>query len=65
MFGGAFSPVHLILLLVVVIILFGRGKIPHLADDLAKGIKAFRNGLREDEKPVEKQEIPVDKPPVP
>jgi sec-independent protein translocase protein TatA len=40
---------HLLLLLVVVVLLFGRGKISELMGDLAKGIKSFKKGMSEDE----------------
>jgi sec-independent protein translocase protein TatA len=64
--AGITSPFHLIILLIVVVLLFGAGKIPRLAEDMAKGIKAFRHGMREDEKPEEKRDLPpVDKPPTP
>ena len=39
---------HWLILLVVVLLLFGgRGKIPNLMKDLGQGINAFRNGLKE------------------
>ncbi len=64
---GSFSPIHWLLLLVIVVLLFGAGKIPRLADDIAKGIKAFRHGMRDDEpaKPELKPEIPPQEPPPP
>ncbi|MCA4924057.1 MAG: twin-arginine translocase TatA/TatE family subunit, partial [Methylobacterium sp.] len=34
---------------VVVLLLFGRGKIPELMGDVAKGIKNFKAGMKEDE----------------
>nr|WP_313979193.1 twin-arginine translocase TatA/TatE family subunit [Iodidimonas nitroreducens] len=42
------------LIAVVVILLFGRGKISDLMGDVAKGITSFKKGLREDEAAVEK-----------
>lgn len=42
---------HLLLLLVVVLVLFGRGKISELMGDVGKGIRSFRKGLAEDDKP--------------
>jgi sec-independent protein translocase protein TatA len=63
---GSMSLFHWIIVLVVVVVLFGAGKIPRLAEDLAKGIKAFRHGMREEDKPEAKPELPPsDKPPVP
>jgi sec-independent protein translocase protein TatA len=46
---GSFSIWHWIIVLVVVLLLFGRGKIPELMGDLAKGINSFKKGMREDE----------------
>lgn len=42
------GPFGLIIILIVVLLLFGRGKIPQLMGDVAKGIKSFKRGLRED-----------------
>jgi sec-independent protein translocase protein TatA len=39
---------HWLILLVVVLLLFGgRGKIPNLMKDLGQGINAFKKGLKE------------------
>ena len=46
---GTFSIWHWIIVLVVVLLLFGRGKIPELMGDVAKGIKSFKKGMSEDE----------------
>jgi sec-independent protein translocase protein TatA len=46
---GSFSIIHWLIVLIVVLILFGRGKIPELMGDVAKGIKSFKKGLKEDE----------------
>jgi sec-independent protein translocase protein TatA len=49
---GSFSIWHWILVLAVGVLLFGgRGKISDLMGDFAKGIKSFKKGLAEDEKP--------------
>lgn len=42
------GPLGLIVILVVVLLLFGRGKIPQLMGDVAKGIKSFKRGMKED-----------------
>ena len=44
---GSFSIWHWIILLVIVLLLFGRGKIPQLMGDMAKGINSFKKGLKE------------------
>jgi len=41
---------ELILVLVIVIILFGVGRIGKIAGELGSGIRAFRDGLRGDDK---------------
>lgn len=46
---GSFSLVHWLIVLVVVLLLFGSGKISGLMGDVAKGIKAFKKGMKEDE----------------
>ena len=46
---GTFSIWHWIIVLVVVLLLFGRGKIPELMGDVAKGIKSFKKGMADDE----------------
>ena len=36
---------QLLIVLVIVLLLFGRGKIPQLMGDMAKGVKAFKKGM--------------------
>ena len=45
---GTFSIWHWVIVLAVVLLLFGRGKIPGLMGDVAKGIKAFKTGMKEE-----------------
>ncbi len=46
---GQIGPWQIIIVLVLVVLLFGRGKISELMGDVAKGIKSFRSGLSDDE----------------
>jgi sec-independent protein translocase protein TatA len=46
---GSLSIWHWLLVIVVVLLLFGRGKISDLMGDVAKGIKSFKKGLSEEE----------------
>lgn len=47
---GGLSPIHWIIIGAVVLLLFGgRGKLSGLMGDAAKGIRAFREGLKGDE----------------
>lgn len=50
---GSFSIWHWLIVLVVVLLLFGRGKIPELMGDMAKGIRNFRKGMGEEEESTE------------
>jgi sec-independent protein translocase protein TatA len=45
---GVFGWWQWLIVLVIVLLLFGRGKIPDLMGDVAKGIKNFRSGLADD-----------------
>ena len=48
---GSFSPLHWVIVLVVVMLVFGgRGKLSGLMGDAAKGIKAFKDGLKDEDK---------------
>jgi sec-independent protein translocase protein TatA len=40
---------HMVILLLVVVLLFGRGKISDVMGDVAKGIKSFKKGIAEDD----------------
>jgi sec-independent protein translocase protein TatA len=46
---GSMSIWHWIIVIAVVLLLFGRGKISELMGDVAQGIKAFKKGMTEDE----------------
>jgi sec-independent protein translocase protein TatA len=45
---GSFSIWHWLIVLVIVLLVFGRGKIPELMGDMAKGIKSFKKGMADD-----------------
>jgi sec-independent protein translocase protein TatA len=46
---GSLSIWHWMIVIVVVLLLFGRGKISELMGDVAGGIKAFKKGMAEDD----------------
>src|SRR5579871_5629117 len=48
---GSFSLMHWIVVLAIVLILFGAGKLPRVMGDFAKGIKAFKAGMQEGDEP--------------
>lgn len=58
MFDGIFQPTHLVLILVVVLIVFGPGKLPEVGKALGKTVHEFRRATsltqeeKENKKPV-------------
>ena len=56
---GSLSIWHWIVVIAVVLLLFGRGKISDLMGDVAQGIKSFKKGLQDDDKAPEKPAEPV------
>jgi sec-independent protein translocase protein TatA len=55
---GSMSIWHWIVVIAVVLLLFGRGKISELMGDVAQGIKSFKKGMAEDE--TAKTDTPAD-----
>jgi sec-independent protein translocase protein TatA len=53
---GSLSIGHWVVVIAVVLLLFGRGKISDLMGDVAQGIKAFKKGMNEDDMTAEKPE---------
>ena len=47
------SMTHWLVVALVVLLLFGRGKISELMGDVAKGIKSFKKGMSDDDKAAE------------
>jgi sec-independent protein translocase protein TatA len=58
---GLLQPTHLFFILLIVLIIFGPGKLPDLGRGLGKGIREFKDALRggmssdSDKKPEEKK----------
>ncbi|PPD26735.1 MAG: twin-arginine translocase TatA/TatE family subunit [Hyphomicrobium sp.] len=46
---GAGSIWHWVILLLIVVLLFGKGKISEVMGDVAKGIKSFKKGMSDDD----------------
>ena len=55
-----FSIWHWIVVVIVMLLLFGRGKVSGLMGDVAQGIKAFRKAMSEDEKPADAPSKPAE-----
>jgi len=49
MFEGLFQPMHLLVILVIVLIIFGPGKLPELGSSIGKAIKGFKKAMTEAE----------------
>jgi sec-independent protein translocase protein TatA len=49
---GSMSIMHWMVVLAIVLVLFGAGKLPRVMGDFAKGIKAFKTGMKEEDEPV-------------
>ena len=59
---GSFSIWHWLVVLAIVLLLFGTGRVSNLMGDLAKGVKAFKKGMQDDEddKPVQPKSLTAD-----
>lgn len=49
-----FSFWHIVIVVLVVLVLFGTGRLPRLMEDLGKGINSFKKGLKEDDEQPQK-----------
>jgi sec-independent protein translocase protein TatA len=50
MLEGLLQPMHLIIILVVVLIIFGPGKLPEVGGAIGKAIRGFKQAMNEPEK---------------
>jgi len=50
MFEGLFRPMHLLLILFIVLIIFGPGKLPEIGEGLGKSIRSFKKALSSEDK---------------
>ena len=55
------GPTQLILIVVLVLILFGAGKLPRVMGDIGKGIRSMKDGLKEEKKGDSNTSIAVEK----
>ena len=51
---------ELLIILVIIMIIFGAGKLPEIGAGLGKGIKNFKKATSESDKEKEKKNIPED-----
>lgn len=57
---GNIGPLQIVIILLVVLVFFGRGKIPQLMGDVAKGIKSFKSGMKEEVDTAESKTVEVE-----
>lgn len=60
MFEGVLQPTHLILILIIVLVVFGPGKLPEVGGAIGKGLNEFKrsvNGASDADKPPEASEV--------
>ena len=63
---GGLSLPHLLILALVVLVLFGRGRISEMMGDFGKGIKSFKSGMNEEtDRPVVPPPVQIAAPPPP
>jgi sec-independent protein translocase protein TatA len=58
------SLIHWVIVIGVIVLLFGRGKISDLMGDVAKGIKTFKKGMAEEDAEHKAQPTTIDHDPV-
>lgn len=49
MFEGLLQPMHLLVILIIALLVFGPGKIPEIGSSLGKAIRGFKNAMNEPE----------------
>lgn len=55
---------QVVLILLIVLILFGAGKLPKVMGDVAKGVKNFKSGLKDEDEPGDDKVLTSDAAPV-
>ena len=56
---GMPGPTEWIIILAIVLIFFGVGKLPQVLSQMGKGVKAFKDGMRDEEDDARRKEIDV------
>ncbi|RME23273.1 MAG: twin-arginine translocase TatA/TatE family subunit [Deltaproteobacteria bacterium] len=57
---GMPGPTEWIIILIIVVIFFGVGKLPTVLSQMGKGVKAFKDGMREGEEDIDKIRKEID-----
>ncbi len=56
MFEGLFRPMHLLLILFIVLVIFGPSKLPQIGEGLGKSIRDFKKAMRDEQDRTIEQE---------
>jgi sec-independent protein translocase protein TatA len=48
------GPLQILIVVLLILVVFGAGRVPFIAENLAKGIKSFKKGIKEDDEPSAK-----------
>jgi len=48
---GLFQPMHLLLIFIIVLVIFGPGKLPEIGEGLGKSIRSFKKAMSEQDEP--------------
>jgi sec-independent protein translocase protein TatA len=46
---GTFGPMHWVVVIIVLLLLFGKGRFSDMMGDVAKGLKSFKKGMAEED----------------
>ena len=57
MFSGLFQPMHLLVILIIVLIVYGPGKLPDLGNSLGKAIREFKSSVDDRDSQTGKAEV--------
>ena len=61
---GSFSLWHWLVVIILVLLLFGRGRISDMMGDIGKGLKSFKQGMADDEPPAKGEPRSIENRPI-
>ena len=50
------GPLQILIVVLLIFVIFGASRVPFIAENLAKGIKSFKKGLKDDDDPKQIQD---------
>jgi len=56
------GPMQILVIALVILVLFGRGRISEMMGDFGKGVKSFRKGLSDEDEPTTKPAAGIEEP---